>query len=218
MGGGDLTRTSSEDSEAEREEAPRRREEQTRNREKSPGRTCSHARYHRWTSDDDVHPSERTPSYATGDRTHRAQKRHLKDAEPPEKKFPTQHHRRLPLHPEQKVTAKPPPRMQNQPQPHHPQLLPGMRIPSGLRKILARSCTAGRNTASAPTATGGATAADVSETMGVSTPSSISRLVCQLLPGDRERSEERSDRSRDRKRSQGRRGGSRDHDWSRRAP
>ena len=45
-----------------------------------------------------------------------------------------QHQRWLPLHLEQKGTAEPPPRMQNQPQPHHPQPIPGMRTPSGLRK------------------------------------------------------------------------------------
>ena len=84
----------------------------------------------------------------------------MKEAEPPEEKLPTQHQRRLPLHPEQKGTAKPPPRMQNQPQPHHPQPLSRTRISSGLKKNLARSCTTGGNTAAAPTAT------DVSETTG----------------------------------------------------
>ena len=158
----------------------------------------------------------------TGNRTNRAQKRHRKEAEPPEKKLPTHHQRRLPLHPEQKGTTKPLLRMQNQLQRHHPQPLPGTSIPSGLRKNLARSCTAGGNNAAAPTTTGGTTAADVSkktgarETATVSTPSRISLLVRQPLPGDCVRSEERSDCFRDRKRSQGRQGGSRDQ--SRRAP
>ena len=89
-----------------------------------------------------------------------------------------------------------------------PRTSPRDEDPARLKKNLARSCTADGSAVTAPPATGGATVAEASETMGaretatVSTPSRSSRLARRPLSPERERPEERGDRACDRERSQ----------------
>ena len=107
-------------------------------------------------------------------------------------------------HPKQKGTAEPPPRMQKQPQLPYSMTAPRDEDPQQVHKKPGGARTTGGNAEAALPTNRGVTAAYISETTGgwviatVTTPSRSSRPARQPLSPDRERTEERSDRTRDR--------------------
>ena len=124
-----------------------------------------------------------------------------KEEQTPEMKPPQ---KGLLLHPKQKGTAEPPPRMQKQQQlPYFYDRSQG-RGPRQVHKKPGGARTTGGNAEAALPTNRGVTAAYISKTTGgwatatVTTPSRSSRLARQPLFPDRERTEERSDCTRDR--------------------